>query len=288
MSGKLRLPDVTLCAADCLHPNLAARALEKCMAAVEFGDAVLLSDKPVAGSFRWKEIPPLRSSQAYSRFCLKDMLAHVETRFVLVAQWDGYVVDPSAWTPAFTEFDYVGAPVGSEGLVGNGGFSLRSRKLLSALQLAPEIDGYPEDVAICRLLRPQLEQRFGIRFAPTALAGRFSYDDTIPRHPTFGFHGMLNLRRQEPESELLPIAASLTPGERASWQYIFLALEYVRAGRANVAVDLYGLARRDMATERIKSLASKGPLKHEAVSLGVDELERMLNARGARVRGDLR
>ena len=55
---------------------------------------------------------------------------------MLLIQWDGYVVNPEAWDPAFLGCDYLGAKWywHDDGMrVGNGGFSLRSRRLLDAL-----------------------------------------------------------------------------------------------------------------------------------------------------------
>ena len=92
--GRLRLKDVTVCAADCVHPQLAARALEICLDKVDFGDAVLFADVPVPGRFRNEAIAPLRSAGDYSRFCIQDLPKRVASKFALVVQWDGYVVEP--------------------------------------------------------------------------------------------------------------------------------------------------------------------------------------------------
>jgi hypothetical protein len=83
--------------------------------------------------------------------------------------------------------------------VGNGGFSLRSKKLHQVLKRLPGISTlYPEDHRICRTYRPQLE-RLGIRFAPEQLARRFSIEGISHLHrpraentwtTEFGFHGL--------------------------------------------------------------------------------------------------
>ena len=41
-------------------------------------------------------IEPLRSAADYSRFLMKDLVRHIDTEYVLTAQWDGYVVNPDA------------------------------------------------------------------------------------------------------------------------------------------------------------------------------------------------
>ncbi len=92
--------------------------------------------------------------------------------------------------------------------MGNGGFSLRSRKLLEALQ-DPRIRLVDvEDVTICRAFRPLLEQEHGIRFADEALADRFSFEAAYPIGKPFGFHGLFNFCRTVPPAEI----AALAPG----------------------------------------------------------------------------
>jgi hypothetical protein len=111
-------------------------------------------------------------------------------------QWDGFVLDATQWAPQFLEYDYVGAPWPqfSDGRdVGNGGFSLRSRRLLEACRDPRFRAAHPEDVAICRLNRDLLEREHGIRFADRSTAERFAFERTEPDGPTFGFHGVFNM-----------------------------------------------------------------------------------------------
>ncbi len=83
-------------------------------------------------------------------------------------------------------------------LVGNGGFSLRSKKLLtllSGMSESNEISEYhPEDVVVCVRLRKELESR-GIVFAPEDVAGQFSFESLDDQNnykwtDQFGFHGL--------------------------------------------------------------------------------------------------
>ncbi len=200
---RLQLPDVTVCAADTQAPALAARALELCLDRCDFGDAVLFSDVPVAGRFRHVTIGRLGSLDDYSRVCLRTMPGLIKTEFALVVQWDGYVVNPGAWASAFRKYDYIGATIYRKDgppAVGNGGFSLRSRKLLDALPKLPAVPGVNEDWVISGVFRKTLENDFGVRFAPQALAERFSYEMKPPSRATFGFHGAFNLWRQESDA----------------------------------------------------------------------------------------
>jgi hypothetical protein len=118
---------------------------------------------------------------------------------VLVFQWDGYPLNPHLWTDEFLQYDYIGAPWPTHHVstsmggkqVGNGGFSLRSRKLYDALLKHP-ISMANEDLHICCTLRADLEAA-GIKFAPLEVARRFAIEIPLDENHkltnTFGFHG---------------------------------------------------------------------------------------------------
>jgi uncharacterized protein DUF5672 len=209
---KLDLRDVTICAADCATPSLASRALCLSTALCDFGDAILFSDNPPPSDrFRSARIERLNSRDDYSRFILKDLARFIATPFVLIVQWDGYVVEACAWNPRFREYDLIGAkwPWYGDGMsVGNGGFSLRSKRLLEAMSgdRCPFVPSVNEDEQICRLYRPRLVSEFGIRFAPESIADAFSYERTSPDAPTFGFHGLFSGRRAGLEAGALTCA----------------------------------------------------------------------------------
>lgn len=202
-ASKTRVEHTTLCIVDCVNHELAERALRLCMAGCAFDQVKWLTDRPLAvPGVQTVVIPPIRSPAEYSRFVIKDLLRHIETEYALVAQWDGYVVNPQAWSPEFLLFDYIGArwnnPLHRKADhhdVGNGGFSLRSRTLLQALQDAAIEPFHPEDAAICRRYRGYLEDRHGIVFAPDDVADRFSFEHIEQPTLPFGFHGVTNLAR---------------------------------------------------------------------------------------------
>lgn len=195
---RLSLPTVALCAATSVNLPATLAAMQRCLALADFADAILFSDARPADldpAIRYVPIDRLNDAQAYSRFMIRRLPAHIASAHCLIVQWDGFIVDPAAWDPRFLEYDYIGAEWPQFGVdrVGNGGFSLRSRKLLQALA-DPEFCGeHPEDVVICRTNRALLESRHGIRFANPATADRFSYERSKRRGPTFGFHGVFNL-----------------------------------------------------------------------------------------------
>ena len=216
-AARLALPQVTLAAATSVAPLATARALARSMDLVDFGEVLWISDlappEAIAGRVRWERIAPLTSRDAYSRYMLRDLAGMVRTEFVLCAQWDGYVVDPAAWRAEFLDHDYIGAvwPHFSEMTVGNGGFSLRSRRLLEACRDLPNQRGEAEDVFICRSMRPRLEAEHAIRFAPPALAQAFAYERERPGGPTFGFHGVFNLVKLVPDREAAALIGELPP-----------------------------------------------------------------------------
>jgi hypothetical protein len=174
---KVDLKDVTICAADCLNPGLAGRALARSAQECTFSDSILFTDRNADGPFRQVGIAPLRSRAEYSRFVLRELHRHVDTPFTLIVQWDGYVLNGSSWSPAFFNCDYIGAkwPWHPTLRVGNGGFSLRSKRLLKiAAGLPDAAHELNEDELICRAYRPALEKEHGIVFAPEAIADQFA------------------------------------------------------------------------------------------------------------------
>lgn len=196
-SPVLELPQVTVCAVASRDPEPALRALCRSMAHIRFGAVKLLSSRAVAVApavVEQVEIPAFPDISHYSTFMMKSLHTHIDTSHVLVVQWDGFVADPACWEPAFLDHDYVGAPWPqfTDGAnVGNGGFSLRSRRLIEATAHDAVPIFHPEDVGICRESRVLLEQRFGVRIAPEAVACRFSRERGAFR-PSFGFHGSFN------------------------------------------------------------------------------------------------
>jgi hypothetical protein len=279
---KLRLKDVTVCVADSVHPQLAARALEICMDKVDFADAVLFSDAIVAGRFRCEAIAPLRSIDDYSRFCMQGLAKRIATPFALVTQWDGYVVDPRAWTNAFLRYDYIGAPgFSSEAarhlpwIVGNGGFSLRSRHLLDAVATLPPVEGIAEDRLICEVFREVLERDHGIRFAPEALADRFCFFQRDPVRPTFGFHGFYNLHRAGDDESVLALTAQMTHQELIRADVFTLLHLIVRDGRTELARRLYAIVRGERSADEMRALLTGLSGKPDAAAAAAAFVERL-------------
>lgn len=197
----LDLPDVTLCCVDTRSVPQAMYALERCMAQARFGRVLFLGPPPDANQRQppegidWVTIPALQGIEDYNRIMLRELVAHIRTSHVLIVQWDGFITHPELWRPDFLSVDYIGPPWyhgGHPGMVGNGGFSLRSKRLLEALASLDKLDtSEPEDMVICVQRRGELEREHGIRFAPLEMAQDFGCEYGTYR-PSFGFHGMHN------------------------------------------------------------------------------------------------
>ncbi len=209
----LELPEVMLCAADTANVPTTVAALKRSLEAVRFGDAVLFTDEVPRQEipFRTEIIPPLHSRADYSRFVVTRLGDLTTRKFSLLVQWDGFIVQPSAWRPEFLKYDYIGArwPWHRDGMdVGNGGFCLRSKRLLERVSADPQAAGARDandDELICRVLRPKLEKE-GFRFAPAPVADRFAYERMLPNVETFGFHGLFNMWRHVGAAEMVRLA----------------------------------------------------------------------------------
>lgn len=215
-TDRLFLPDVTLVAVSSVAIVETVRAMHESLARVRFGAALLLShvDRPegLSAEIECRRIERVASRRDYSAFMLRELHRHVGTSHMLCVQWDGYVLDASAWDQAFLACDYIDAPwpqFDDAMTVGNGGFSLRSTRLMAVCaDLADDTDE-AEDLAICRSLRPRMELDHGIRFAPEAVARRFAFERHRRRGDEFGFHGVFNLAELSGPRRLSQILVSL-------------------------------------------------------------------------------
>lgn len=198
------------------HP-LTKYAIETTLKNLNASKVLFFGGKPLGLGETFIPINQLASVNDYSTFVLKSLWSFIDTDYALIVQWDGFAVNADCWTDEFLSVDYIGAPWqwATDGVsVGNGGFSLRSAKLISAckdgeVRQNPEVlFGMIEDVLICRYFREHFESR-GIRYAAPELASRFSYETGTRPGPTFGFHGLVNLPFYVCEKDLLENSASL-------------------------------------------------------------------------------
>lgn len=185
----LHLMGVTLVGVDC------DKTLEYCGRDIKFENVLSL--------------PKMPSKADYNKFMLKELYKFINTDHFLIVQNDGYIANWKAWKWRWLLFDYIGAPWKwyKDNLnVGNGGFSLRSKRLHYILgtdnKIKPENDGliknFEEDHNICRIYRKYLELTYDINFATVEIAEEFSiegYPTRVQYNGQFGFHGynVLNL-----------------------------------------------------------------------------------------------
>lgn len=198
MSEKLHLPNVTILCMGGVNSDVGIKALVYSIKDIQFAKAVILSHKRpkiVPDYINFIEIPEL-THHTYSYFCLQNLHTFFNTDFVLLIQDDGFVINSHLWTDEFLKYDYIGAPWRAHyphARVGNGGFSLRSKKLVNLCRTLTW-NGEHEDGAICIFNRHIFEQN-GCRFAPLDLAMKFSLESKIPEcknyslDTCFGFHG---------------------------------------------------------------------------------------------------
>jgi hypothetical protein len=151
-----------------------------------------------------------RTYEEYNRFIVYDLAEYIHTSHALIIQDDGFIINPSLWRDDFLNYDYIGAiwPIPNDPIsyrtpdntlirVGNGGFSLRSKKLL---KLAKEKDipwksnygFFNEDVFICCHNRSVYEDA-DCKFATEEVAKTFSTELVGSIDSSFGFHGKHHL-----------------------------------------------------------------------------------------------
>ena len=188
--------DTAIAIADTDHHVLALQALRHSLAAFPVQQVMVFSDRPEAWpGFDVVRVPTLRRIEDYNRLITRQLAEELRCDRVLVIQYDGFVLNPAEYSPLFRHYDYLGAPWPqfAECGVGNGGFSLRSRRLVDAVARLDYADlSEAEDLFICRRSRPALEAA-GLRFAPRSVAAHFSVEFPMVPWPTFGFHGIFHL-----------------------------------------------------------------------------------------------
>ena len=143
----------------------------------------------IINSKTYPEINKIDSLEKYSKFCLTELYKYIETEFVLVNQWDGFILNPSKFRKDFFDYDFIGAPwwFKPNSVSGNGGFSLRSRNFLIACeQVFGSFEVFdPEDTKIDENSREL--KNLGMKFAPKEISKHFSVENT-QYDGQFGFH----------------------------------------------------------------------------------------------------
>ncbi len=201
----LELPGVTLCCIDTVNHALALRALRRCAVGIRFGATRFITDRARRRTERSRRTSSHRSPRATRTrsSCSNRCVDHIETPHVLLVQWDGYAINPGAWRSEFLDVDYIGAKWywQTDGpRVGNGGFSLRSRKLLEALRDPRIVLAEAEDVTIGRRRQAAARGRTRHPLRIGSARRRLRVRSRLPIRAAFGFHGLYNFCRVEPQT----------------------------------------------------------------------------------------
>lgn len=195
----MNLYNISLISVDCVSPVMACRALKYSTRSINFGEVILFTSEEFAcqGVSLYK-IEKLSDLASYSRFIVKELFKYISTDFIISVQADGFIINPNLWRNEFLDYDYIGspwppdAPWCTQNRVGNGGFSLRSRRFVElAAQL--DVDFKHEDVLLTNTCFDYFVSN-GCRFAPVEVAMKFSLESRIPEcnynlDNCFGFHG---------------------------------------------------------------------------------------------------
>jgi len=210
---KLNLPDVTVIAFENVDISKIEHPLKLINHYCDVGACKLLTSLdvsiPIDANVEVVKIRPT-TYHDYNNFNIKDcgeslgfVGDYVETSHMLMVHHDGYILNPGAWASDFYLWDYIGAPsigmsdeFGSPWGVGNGGFSLRSKRLLSFMKNSPVFNAYDsrsnihDDGFICMTNRSYLHNN-GFRIAPYDVAIKFSVEN-MKWQNQFGAHGIGN------------------------------------------------------------------------------------------------
>lgn len=223
----IELPDVTLVSIDTTS-NLdgTLRALYTSMGGIKYGSVKLITTEEQIKRYQSQlegegivlEVPvsEIKDYNDYNYYVVYNLGNHIDTSHCLLVQPDGFVLFPEKWDNTWLEYDYIGAPwayvedayidpFGNHHRVGNGGFSLRSKKFLdvptkvevpwetnnSDFYWMPEgVVNYHEDGNVCVHNRHIFIEQ-GCKYAPVEVAVRFSQETRVPECEgitPFGFH----------------------------------------------------------------------------------------------------
>ena len=207
---------------------------------LNFGKKIIYTYKEPTidpGDFEIKIVDEV-AYEDFTNFVLNFYAECFDTDFMINFHCDGFIQNPNAWQDSFLNYDYIGAPVMPPGnlnyaFIGNGGFSLRSKKLCEkvkelynskyrpsfmtasdGLQVATSIEGHKEyaneDVYIGLVCKNILEE-YGFKFPTMEIAGQFSTEhfyvsnkghlsvDFSIMTDSFGFHEIESLHEGVPQ-----------------------------------------------------------------------------------------
>ena len=192
---KRHLSNVTLITVDCRNILQVKTAADICQKDFEFGAVKILSSIKDPDP-RVVPIEEINDGLKYSLFYIRELWKYVDTPLALTFHNDAFVLNPDAWEDEFLKYDYLGPPwfhPSSPLIGGNGGFAIRSRRMLKyAGENYQKIGGpyEPEDLWFCKTARPYFEKE-GMKFAPREVAKRWGIEGNergVVWNGQFGWH----------------------------------------------------------------------------------------------------
>jgi hypothetical protein len=198
----LHLDNVDLIIIDCVEVSQALDTLRACSEEIKFGKVCIFTHENITSDFcEVIQIDEIDTIDKYSDFCLR-LKDYLSNDYVLLVQNDGFIINPDLWSDDFLNYDYIGAPWNFTFVpgqrIGNGGFSLRSKRFLEFSSEFETTNGIPEDNFLC-LNNYELAINRGLKFAPLNLASKFAHEYKNPMkwqfnpEDHFGFHGKENV-----------------------------------------------------------------------------------------------
>lgn len=219
-ANKLNLNNVTLFCVSNVKHDIQLTVLEHCMEKINFGAVKFITNKDIHHDkitiVNVEELNHIDYPKGWSEFTIYKLQQYIDTDFALHVHNDGFIVNPDSWTDEFLKYDYIGAPwpdksfiddFGENIRVGNGGFCLKSKKLLKIFtELNIPWTAYREhwhdDGFISMAHVHELKQN-GIKYPDAALAYRFARelpcDDLDNNIKPFGFHGYFPHNKKYPK-----------------------------------------------------------------------------------------
>ena len=223
----LNLP-VDLIAISTNKTSETVKAIEFTKKNINFKNVFLFTSEVINGDFNIIKIHKFKDIVEYNNFTL-NLNDYVMSDFALLIQHDGHIVNYRNWDNSFLEFDYIGAPWPlddnwnkrwdlypkelsnkikenlKKNRVGNGGFSLRSKKFLeyaSSFERNFIKHGVPEDIYL-NIYNYEKALDFGIKYPTVSKALEFSYETPLKgsnlskvkkyhffnKHKHLGWHG---------------------------------------------------------------------------------------------------
>lgn len=185
--------DLTIVVIDSLNYKASELAIQQTKKIFPLAKTLIFSDKKFTHCDKFIEVEKFDYFE-HSRICLQEVGKYLETEWALFIQYDGFPTNPNCWTDEFLLYDYIGSPFKKPDrmVVGNGGFSLRNKRLLELTPFCPQVNdgdvGMLEDQVISFSSREWLESQ-GIKYAPVELSKKFSTTEELGMIPSFGFHG---------------------------------------------------------------------------------------------------